>query len=73
MNSSKLIAATDDFVFYCNNCRHEFTFIYSFLPIPGLGEYYTCSKCNSILPVKDIQKTRTCNKLKYLCRCFKTK
>jgi hypothetical protein len=69
MSSSKLIEATDDFVFYCNNCRHEFTFVNSFLPISGLGEYYACLNCNSILPVKDIQKTRKCE-LKYLFCCF---
>ena len=68
MSTSKLIEATDDFFFYCNNCNNEFVFFYSFLPIPGLGAYYTCSNCNSILPVKDIKKKRRCN-LRYLC-CF---
>ncbi len=71
MSSTKLIEATEDFVFYCNNCHHEFTYIYSFLPIPGLGEYYACSNCNSILPVKDIRKTRKCN-FKNVCCCFGT-
>ena len=69
--NQKLIEVEKDHIFYCNNCNNEFDHIISFLPMPGLTEYYTCRFCNSILPVKDLKiKSQNCNKMYYSIRAF---
>lgn len=74
--NQKLIEVEKDHIFYCNNCNNEFDHIISFLPMPGLTEYYTCKYCNSIMPVKDLKiKSQNCNKFyhticTFCCFCF---
>ena len=69
--NQKLIEVEKGRLFYCNNCNNEFDHIISFLPMPGLTEYYTCRFCNSILPVKDLKiKSQNCNKMYYSIRAF---
>ena len=66
-----LIEADEGYIFYCNNCNHEFTVVYKFNPVPGLSSYYTCPHCNAILPTQDLKKRRIVNcVLYYLCCCF---
>jgi len=48
--------------------KNEFDHIISFYPIPGLTEYYNCKFCNSILPVKDLNKKNKNNF--WNCFCF---
>jgi hypothetical protein len=63
--NKKLIEVDEGEIFYCNNCKQNFLYIYTFTPIPGLTEYYTCDFCNSILPVKDLKKRR----LRWIFNC----
>ena len=66
-----LIEVEEGYTYYCNNCNHDFTVVYSFNPVPGLSSYYTCTNCNSILPTKDLKKRRTVNCFLYfLCCCL---
>jgi hypothetical protein len=58
MIKSKLIEADEEHLFYCNNCKNEFKTIYTFQPVPGLQEFYHCTKCGGIMPIKDLKKAR---------------
>jgi hypothetical protein len=40
-----LIEVENNYIFYCNNCNNEFDHVISFLPMPGLTEYYTWCCC----------------------------
>ena len=64
-----LLQADEGYVFYCNNCNYEFTFVHRFNPVPGLSSYYTCSNCNAILPTKDLKKKRLFSCLLYYLSC----
>ena len=59
--TNRLIEAEEGYIFNCNNCNHKFSYVYSFYPIPRLSDFYICSNCNSMLPVKNLKKTRTTN------------
>lgn len=69
--NSNLIEAGENYYFYCNNCRSNFTFIYTFHPTNNSKEYYICNNCSSILPVTDIKKEPVNIFFYYFCCCFK--
>jgi uncharacterized Zn-finger protein len=70
MNQKLIEIEEEDYIFYCNNCKNEFDHIISFYPIPGLTEYYNCRFCNSILPVKDLNKKNKNKNNFWNCCCF---
>jgi hypothetical protein len=57
--TQKLIEPDKNYIFYCNNCKNVFDHVIEFTPLPGLNAYYTCSFCNSILPIKDLKQKNT--------------
>jgi predicted nucleic acid-binding Zn ribbon protein len=68
--NADLIEVEEGYIFYCNNCNNTFNVVHTFNPVPGLSTYYTCMKCNAVLPVKDLKKRRIINNLLYyLCCC----
>ena len=42
--NSKLIETEPNYVFYCNNCKSQFSFIYTFIPTNNSKEYYVCNR-----------------------------
>ena len=68
--NSKLIETEPNYVFYCNNCKSQFSFSYTFIPTNNSKEYYVCNNCNSILPVVDLKKKYNNNIIDYFCCCF---
>jgi transcription initiation factor IIE alpha subunit len=64
---NQLLEVEEGYMFYCNNCNYKFTFVYTFNPIPRLSEYFICSNCNSVLPVKDLKKKRMYNCICKIC------
>lgn len=69
MIKSKLIEADEEHIFYCNNCKSEFKTIYTFQPVPGLQEFYNCTTCSSIMPLKDLKKVKKGRIFCFSC-CF---
>lgn len=68
--NNKLLEVEEGYTYYCNNCNEKFTFVYTFHPTRESQSYYNCSKCNAILPTKDLKKAAITNSLMYYLCCY---